>query len=266
MLPQYICGTSGGRFEKTSWAGPDDGKECHRLKKRGIAYHQQPLLRDRTEAGQRLAELLSNYQGEDVIVLAILRGGIPVAVQVADRLGADLGVVIPRKIPIPNEPEAGYGAVAEDGTIVLNGPLVRQLGISESQIERQAAEVHREIVRRSEVFRQKMPVVSVQNRIVIIIDDGLASGFTMIAAAKSVLKRGAAQVAVAVPVASETAYDLVKPMVNDLVCLAIGQGAYFAVASFYLHWHDLTDEEVLEYLDGWRANRQRYVERSSSQT
>lgn len=219
-----------------------------------VVYRIQPLFRDRTDAGKRLAERLGHYQNSKTIVLAIPRGGVPVAIEVANKLEAPLDVVVPRKITIPYNPEAGYGAVTEDGTIVLNEPLVKQLGLSEHQIQHQAEEVRAEIARRSTAYRGSLPAPQIEGKTAIIIDDGLASGFTMVAAIKSIKRRKAATVISAVPVASGTAYDLVKPLVHELVCLAIARVYHFAVASFYHNWYDLTDEEVIRYLNDWRAS------------
>ena len=217
-----------------------------------IVYEERLLFRNRTDAGQKLGERLKQYQGGGVIVFAIPRGGVPVAIEVAEKLDAHLDVVIPRKITIPYNPEAGYGAVTEDGTIALNEPLVNRLGLTESQIQQQAEEVRAEIRRRSALYRGELQATSVLGKTAIIIDDGLASGFTMIAAIKSVQRCKAAKIVVAVPVASGTAYDLVKPLADELVCLVIARIYQFAVASFYHHWYDLTDEEVIAYLGGWR--------------
>ena len=218
-----------------------------------IVYEARPIFQDRVDAGGRLADRLSQYRGSGVVVLAVPRGGVPVAIEVADRLGAPLDIIVPRKITIPYNPEAGYGAVAEDGTIVLNEPLVAQLGLTEPQIRRQAEDVRMEIERRSAVYRGKQPATPVEGKTAIIIDDGLASGFTMVAAIKSIQQRKAGKVVVAVPVASGTAYDLVKPLTDELACLVIARTYGFAVASFYHHWYDLNDEEVIRYLENWRA-------------
>lgn len=218
-----------------------------------IVYGEQPLFQNRVEAGKRLAEKLSHYQVSEVVVLAIPRGGVPVAIEVADKLAAPLDIVVPRKITIPRNPEAGYGAVTEDGTIVLNEPLVKRLGLTEPQIQQQAEAVRAEIARRSAVYHRKLPVSQAKGKTAIIIDDGLATGFTMIAAIKSLQRRQAAKVVVAVPVASGTAYDLVEPLADEIVCLVIARIDWFAVASFYYYWHDLTDEEVIKYLEGWQT-------------
>jgi putative phosphoribosyl transferase len=210
----------------------------------------QPLFRDRVDAGKRLAERLKQYHHSEVVVFAIPRGGVPVAIEVAEKLGAYLDIVIPRKIPIPFNPEAGYRAVSEEGIIVLNEPLVKQLRLSKRQIERQAEEVRAEIERRGAVYRNKL-VPSVEGKTAILIDDGLASGFTMIAAIRSMRQRKAAKIVVAVPVAFRTAYDLVKPRADGMTCLVVARTYPFAVASFYRYWNDLTDEEVIEHLERW---------------
>ena len=220
-----------------------------------IVHREHPFLRDRVDAGERLAEALSRYQGSEVVILAVPRGGVPVAVKVAEKLSAPLDVVIPRKITIPGNPEAGYGAVTEDGTIVLNEALVARLGLSEQQIQRQAEDVRAEITRRGAIYRNKLVVAPVEGKTAIIIDDGLASGFTMLAAAKSTQQRKAARIVVAVPVASGAAYDLIEGMVDDLVCLVIARTYEFAVASFDHNWYDLTDEEVVQWLEDWQARQ-----------
>ncbi len=214
-----------------------------------IVKEAYPHLRDRTDAGQRLAEELRRYQREDPLVFAIPRGGIPVAVEVAKALGCRLDLIITRKIPIPSNPEAGYGAVTEDGVIVLNEPLVKSLNYSEVLIKRHAEEIKQEIKRRNSVYRTKLPMLSAEGKTAIIIDDGLASGFTMMAAIKSIRERKAAKVVVAVPVASASAWNLIKPLADDIISLIIADTRYFAVASFYQRWYDLDDEEVMELLD-----------------
>ncbi len=222
-----------------------------------IVKEAYPYLRDRADAGQRLAKELRNYQQEEPLVFAIPRGGVPVAFEVAKALGCRLDIIITRKIPIPSNPEAGYGAVTEDGVIVLNEPLVKSLNYTEVLIKRHAEEIKSEIRRRNSVYRAKLPMLSVEGKTAIIIDDGLASGFTMIAAIKSLRQRKAAKVVVAVPVASAGAWRLIKALADDIISLIIADTHYFAVASFYQHWYNLNDEEVLdlleEYTKSWSA-------------
>ena len=217
----------------------------------GSPYH------DRTEAGRLLAEHLKSDRLGDVLVLAILRGGVPVACEVALALGCDLDIIVPRKIPIPHNTEAGYGAVTEDGVIVLNDPLVRELQLTREQINRQAAAVKSEIARRQEVFRKVLAPVPVSGKPVIIIDDGLASGYTMVAAVQSVRKRGAKLVVAAAPVASESGWERVRDAADKIICPMISEGYPFSVASFYDEWYDLTDDEVIQYLEAFKVKRGR---------
>jgi predicted phosphoribosyltransferase len=216
-------------------------------------YQEKPIFYDRVDAGQRLAEKLKQYQGQDAVVWAVPRGGVPVAIEVARKLGLPLDVIVTRKIQVPGNPEAGYGAVSEDGTVVLNEPLVNRLGLTERQINSQVEEVRAEVARRSALYRSRLTVPHLDGKTVISIDDGLASGYTVLAAVKTAEHRKVAKKLVAVPTASGSAYDLVKPSVDDLVCLTVARTSYFAVASFYQHWYDLTDAEVIEYLDYWQS-------------
>ena len=217
------------------------------------ADNEQTLFNDRTDAGRRLALKLSSYKNKDTVVFAIPRGGVPVAIEVASSLKAALDIVVVRKIPIPHEPEAGYGAITEDGALVLNKPMVKQLGLTLPEIEEQAENVRREIVRRSALYRGVLPPSPVKGKTAIVIDDGLASGFTMLAAIKSLRNRQASGVIVAVPVASGSAYNLVKPAADDLISLIVARVSWFAVASYYRNWYDLDDREVIRYLEYHRS-------------
>ncbi len=217
----------------------------------GEETNRQATFVDRTDAGIRLASQFSGYQSSNVVVFAIPSGGIPVAIEVAAAIKSSLDIIIVRKIPIPSEPEAGYGAVTEDGSLVLNKPLLKRLHLAESEIQEHGDKVRHEIIRRSMLYRKKLPPTPVKGKPAIIIDDGLASGYTMLAAIKSLRNRKVAAVTVAVPVASGSAYDLVLPEVDHLVCLIVARTNHFAVASFYQHWHDLSDQEVINLLETW---------------
>jgi putative phosphoribosyl transferase len=213
-----------------------------------IVNSAQPYFQDREDAGQRLAENLIHYEADEAIVFAIPRGGIPVAIEVAKKLGCPLDLVIPRKIPIPSDPEAGYGAVTEDGAIVLNEPLVQRLNLTQWEIERHAEKVRAEIRRRGSLYRATLKPFPVEGKIAVAVDDGLASGYTMMAAVQSLRRRGASRVVVAVPVASSSAWNLTKSVADQVVCLIIAYTYRFAVAGFYRYWHDLTDHEAIEDL------------------
>jgi predicted phosphoribosyltransferase len=216
-------------------------------------YSEQTLFKDRTDAGKRLAKALIDYRGKDTVVFAIPRGGVPVALEVAAELKTDLDIVIVSKIQVPSQPEAGYGAVTEDGTLVLNEPMVKRLNMEREDVERQADAVREKIMRRSLLYRRKISPRPVKDKIAIIIDDGLASGYTMLAAVQSLRKRKASEIVVAVPVSSRSAYNVVKPEVNELISLIVDRSNWFAVASYYLNWHDLNDEEVGRCFEFWRT-------------
>jgi len=210
-----------------------------------------PYYRNRVDAGRRLAEELIQYRGSDAVVFAIPCGGVPVAVEVAKKLESPLDIVIVRKIPIPFNTEAGFGAVTEDGVPVLNQQLVEQLELTEEQIESYTEDVRSEIRRRMLVYRNKLQPSSVEGKTAIIIDDGLASGYTMLAAIKSIRNKGPAKVVVAVPVASSSAWDLVKSSADEIISPVFAHTGRFAVADFYSNWRDLTDEDVLMNLEGF---------------
>ncbi|MGB5218350.1 MAG: phosphoribosyltransferase family protein [Smithella sp.] len=172
---------------------------------------------DRKDAGRLLAERLKVYQKNISVVFAIPRGGVPVAIEVAKYFFCELDIIVPRKIPIPFNTEAGYGAVTEDGIIVLNKPLVRQLGFGEDDIKRHAQKVMEEIARRQQVFRKIILPLSVTGKTVIAIDDGIASGYTMAAAIRSLRKRGAKKVIAAAPVASESGRQIAAGEADEVV-------------------------------------------------
>ncbi len=208
---------------------------------------------DRSDAGRRLAQELISYGDKDAVIFAIPRGGVPVALEVADNLKAPLDMVIVQKIPIPSQPASGFGAITEDGTLILNEPLLKILNLSQIQIDKQVNHVRMEIIRKSMVYRRKLQPNPVKGRITIIVDDGLSSGYTMLAAIQSLRKRKASKVLVAVPVASETAYSMVESVADEIFCLEIDRAKEFVLASFYQNWNTMNDEQVNQFLDIWRA-------------
>lgn len=215
----------------------------------------QVFFENRDDAGRQLADRLGEYKGQPVVVLTIPNGGVPVAIPVALALEVELDLVISRKIPLPLNPEAGFGAVADDGTVILNDELVTRFALSQPQINAQVNRVRSEIRRRTLLYRGERPPTLVNGRTVIVIDDGLASGFTMIATVASVRRRRPKEIIVAVPAASATALEQVGEVADEVVTLAKGAGQRFAVADFYRHWHDLNDDETLRYLKMWRQRR-----------
>jgi len=206
------------------------------------------IFQDRIDAGKQLAKHLLAYVDKAAVVLAIPRGGVPVGFEVASRLKAEFDVIIPRKLPIPWNPEAGFGAITADGTMVLNDPMVNSLGLTDEEIEQVAEEVRQEVIRRTQEYRGDRPPPNVEGRPVILVDDGLASGYTMLAAIESVKKWSPSIIVVAVPVAPKGAARLVKHSADKLIVLITSEHLPFAVANYYIKWRDLSDEEVISYL------------------
>ena len=188
-------------------------------------------------------------------MLAIPNGGVPVAIEVADTLKADLDLVISRKIPAPLNPEAGFGAIADDGTVILNEEAVKRIGLSRQQIEYEASKVRGDIKQRSILYRGDRPLVRVSGRVVIIIDDGLASGFTMMAAVESVRHRRPKETMVAVPCASALAVKQLEKVTDKVVTCTMGFMPKFYVSDFYRYWYDVSDDEVVRQLAEWRRRR-----------
>lgn len=202
------------------------------------------MFRDRLDAGKALAAPLEKYAGEDVIVLGIPRGGVPIGYPIAKALDAPLDVIIPRKLPIPWSPEVGFGAVTSAGDVILNPDIAGGIRLSDEEIKEIADDVYREIRRRMKVYRGSKPVPSLRQKTVIITDDGLATGLTMIAAVESVRKQGPKKVVCAVPVSPKDAAEKVRRYADEVVTLWEKPAASFAVASFYEDFHDMRDEEV----------------------
>jgi putative phosphoribosyl transferase len=207
------------------------------------------IFKDRFEAGKLLADELREYTGNrNVIVLAVPAGGVPVGYEVAKELAVPMDVVVVRKVQIPWVPEAGFGAVTWDGKVFLNKGLVERLGLTEEDIQTAVIETKRNIQDRLQKFRGNKPMPRLAGQVVILVDDGLASGFTMLVATRSVGDKAPQKIVVAVPTASLGAVELLTSEVNQIVCLNIRSGSSFAVADAYVNWHDLTDEEVQKIL------------------
>ena len=202
-----------------------------------------------------MAAELSEYNDQSVVVLAIPNGGVPVALEVASVLKADLDLVIARKIPMPLNPEAGFGAIADDGTVILNEEVVKRIGLTRQQIDYEASRVRADIKQRSMLYRGDRPLGRVSGRTVIIIDDGLASGFTMMAAVESVRHRRPKEIVVAVPCASASALKQLERVADKVVTVTTGFMPRFAVADFYRQWYDLGDDEVIRYIRQWRMRQ-----------
>lgn len=216
---------------------------------------EQAIFDNRYDAGRQLAEQLGEYKEQSVVVLAIPNGGVPVGLEVALVLEADLDLVISRKIPLPLTPEAGFGAVADDGMVILNEEVVKEVGLSSHQVNYQINRVRAEIRQRSLLYRKDRPITVVSGKTVIITDDGLASGFTMMAAVESVRHRRPKEIVVAAPVTSPAALEQVGKVADKVIILAKGSMPKFYIADFYRYWHDLSDNEAIQCLKEWRMRR-----------
>jgi putative phosphoribosyl transferase len=215
----------------------------------------EPVFENRYDAGRKLAEKLSGYAGKSVVVLGIPNGGVAVALSVALALEADLDLVISRKIPLPLSPEGGFGSVTDDGTTILDEEIIQKAGLSKTQINYQVNKVRSDIRHRSLLYHTDRPPVSISGRTVIVIDDGLASGYTMRAAIKSLRQRKPARVVAAVPVGPEPIVMALQEVADAVVTCVISQEKRFYVADYYRYWHDITDAEVLHCLKEWRMRR-----------
>ncbi|MEW6109575.1 MAG: phosphoribosyltransferase family protein [Nitrospirota bacterium] len=215
------------------------------------------VFRDRSDAGQRLAAALAEDIKGNEIVMAIPSGGVPVAFEIAKAFSLPLDLLIVRKVQIPWNAEAGFGAVDPDGNKIFNEKLLGQLGLSEKDVNAQVEKTMATIRQRNRVFRPDMPAPELTERGVIIVDDGLASGYTMLSAVGFAKKRKARKVVVAVPTALDRTVDLILPEVDRLFCLNIRSGFSFAVADAYRDWYDLTDEEVLSIIGKYPEKRRK---------
>jgi len=202
------------------------------------------LFRDRRDAGHKLAWALNHYAGRnDVLVLGLPRGGVPVALEVARLLRAPLDVLVVRKLGVPGHEELAMGAIASGGARVMNDALVRQLGVSEASIEHVARVEGEELTRRERAFRGTRPPLDVAGLAVIVVDDGIATGATMRSAVTSLKAAGAANVVAAVPVAAEDAVHLLRAEADEVVCLATPE-PFLSVGQWYEEFGQTSDDEV----------------------
>jgi predicted phosphoribosyltransferase len=207
-----------------------------------------PLFRDRRHAGRVLAEHLREYAGRnDVIVLALPRGGVPVAYEVATALHLPLDVFVVRKLGVPGYPELAMGAIASGGVQVLNDDVVSHLPNAEQWVAHVANEERKELERRELFYRHARPRPDLRGKTVILIDDGLATGATMRAAARALKQQGVAHLVVAVPVASPETCDEFRGEVDHIVC-AFTPASFAGVGQFYEDFSQTSDDEVRELL------------------
>ena len=202
---------------------------------------------DRIDAGKRLALALKDFSGKNGVVLAIPRGGVVVGYVIAKALNLPLDVIIPRKIGAPDNPELAIGAVAEDGTAILDNKLIKYLGVSREYIKEETERQKKEIERRLKLYRQETSYPNLKGLDVIVVDDGIATGSTMKAALASVKNRGAANITVAVPVGPPSTIEELNKMADRVVCLFKPE-FFQAIGEFYGDFSQTSDEEVIKLL------------------
>jgi putative phosphoribosyl transferase len=213
------------------------------------------MFTNRRDAGKQLAKKLAHYQDDNSLILAIPRGGVPVAYEVVKKINAELSLVIARKLPFPNNPEAGFGAIAEDGsTVFLNSAIVNlTMEMIQTIVNAQKADIQRRI----KILRGGQPMPSINGRVTILVDDGIALGSTMRASIKMCTKSKPAKLVIASPVCSPELGRALKQMkaVDEVIILE--QPRFFrAVAQVYEQWRDIPDHEVLEIMRQWKKEAQ----------
>ena len=199
------------------------------------------MFRDRQDAGQKLAEALNAYKSKEPLILAIPRGGVEVGYYVARRLGAELAVLVVRKLPLPLDPEAGFGAIAEDGSTFIFEHMAKSLG--PAVVEQIVQQQKQEIQRRVDVFRSGAPLPPIAGRTAILVDDGIAMGSTIRAAITMCRNQQAREVVAAATVAGASTARELAELADDVVIVEKPR-AFRAVAQVYQNWYDVPDEEV----------------------
>jgi putative phosphoribosyl transferase len=211
------------------------------------------IFRDRSHAGGEVASMVGHLKGEDCIVLAIPRGGVVVGYEVAKALSCPMDVIVPRKIGAPGQPELALGAVSEDGSVYIDESLARLVGADQRYIDEMVDAELAEIRRRVGVYRGGRPVADVAGKVVILVDDGLATGATVLAAIRHLRRLGPRKIIVAVPVAAKETVEKVGKEADEVLCRYMPRD-FYAIGQFYQSFEQLSDDEVLELLSNvrWR--------------
>jgi len=203
---------------------------------------------NRTEAGQFLAQNLSGYANrDDVLVLALPRGGVPVAAEVARKLKAPLDVFVVRKLGLPGHPELAMGAIASGGVRVFNGEIVNALRIPDEVIDAVSSEELIELQRREKVYRAGLPPFDVEGKTIIVVDDGIATGSTMLAAVSALRQLNAARIIIAAPVIAGSTYYEIRRAADDVAAVIVPE-SFSAVGQWYEDFSQTSDKEVRELL------------------
>jgi predicted phosphoribosyltransferase len=211
---------------------------------------QVGVFQSREHAGEILAGMLEVYSDSDAIVMAVPAGGVPVAKVLAEQLNLPLDIAVVSKITLPWNTEVGYGAVAFDGTVRLNNDLVARLGLSDEEIQQGIRKTSAKVARRVKNLRGEQALLDLSASEIILVDDGLASGFTMLVAVEALQKAGTNSITVAVPTGHQRSVGRIAGEVNALYCANMRGGYPFAVAAAYLRWSDVGEKEVVSLLAG----------------
>jgi predicted phosphoribosyltransferase len=215
---------------------------------------KQRVFADRPEAGLVLADMLGAYRNSSALVMAVPAGGVPVALSLGQTLNIAVSVAVVSKITLPWNTEAGYGAVAFDGTVRLNDPLLSRLGLTEDQIQEGIKNTSQKVQRRVARFSQELPFPDLKDKTVFLTDDGLASGFTMLTAVEAMKKAGVGSLNIAVPTAHMESLQRVVQEVDAIYCANVRSGYFFAVADAYKKWYDIGEEELFEMIESGYEN------------
>ena len=210
------------------------------------------VFRDREEAGQVLAKMLTDFADSDALILAIPSGGVPVGIVLAQNLHLKLDVAVTSKVTIPWNPEAGYGAVAFDGTVALNQELIERLGLGEDTINQGLGTTQQKVKRRIQKFR-KNEELDIRDKTVILTDDGIASGYTLLAALKALKNKKVKERIVAAPTAHLEALEMLKDDFDTIYCPNVRSGWSFSVAEAYHYWYDVKEDEAVQQLESFQG-------------
>jgi len=207
------------------------------------------IFRNRAEAGDRLVSRLGEYANrEDVIVLGVPRGGVPIAFRVATDLNLPLDVFVLRKLGVPGHEEFAFGAIGSGGVRVLDKSVVAALGLSDSLIEHVTQTEKAELARREQIYRGLRPPLDVHGKTVILVDDGIATGSSLQAGVRALRQMQPAAIVIAAPVAPRSTVNRLKKEVDDVVCVAVPE-TFYGVGQFYQDFSQVSDEEVIELLN-----------------
>ncbi len=214
---------------------------------------KEGVFHDRRDAGRTLADMLVDAKPPRPIALAVPAGGVPVAAAMADRLGWPLDVAVVSKITLPHNTEVGCGAIAFDGTFELNEPLIDRAGLGEASLERRIVETRRKVHHRVETLRAGLGPMDLAGRDAVLVDDGLASGFTMMVAVRALGSFKPASIAVAVPTSPIRTASLLLEYADEVWCANLRSTPRFAVAAAYRSWRDVSEDEARSMLQGRRS-------------